>query len=306
MNNIYIRNAARDDFNKARFRETLSRILNLLSTERQELMSLQDVREMVRPKRENYRGMQVVRIDHIVGSEGRYGDFNQSFLPKHEYIRDRWESVDRAHLQDINLPPIKLYKIGDVYFVRDGNHRVSVARMKGGVNIDAEVIELDSEIPIEPSMTQNDLKNKVIEYERDRVFRKTDLGKIIKKEKLSFSETGRYLEILKHINVHKYYLNQNKKEEISFVEAGKSWYKTLYQPIIEAIENNNLLFRFPGRTRSDLYVWIIQHWDELKREEGGNVPIEEAAVDYARKFGRGLLRQFRDLIKRIIHRLFRR
>lgn len=301
-----VQSTAQSDFNKARIRESLSRILYMLTPERQDLLSLQDVRELIKPKAEYYKGMQTVPIEMIVGSEGRYNDFNQSFLPKHEHIRSRWESVDRARLQDITLPPIKLYKIGEVYFVRDGNHRVSVAKLNGGLSIDAEVIELDAEIKIEPSMTHSDLRKKVIEYEKKRAFSETELGKIIKKDKLDFSETGRYLEILKHISVHKYFLNQDKKEEISFVEAGRSWYSNLYQPVIKAIERNKLLFRFPGRTKSDLYVWIIQHWDELKREEGEDVPIEHAAIDYARKFGKGMWRQVWDAVKGFFRVLFRR
>lgn len=301
-----VHNTAQNDFNRARFRESLSRILLMLTPERQKLMSLQDVRDLIKPKSENYKGMKTVRIDMIVGSEGRYNDFNQSFLPRHEHIRDRWERVDRARLQDINLPPIKLYKIGEVYFVRDGNHRVSVAKLQGGLSIDAEVIELNAEINIGTSMTHSDLRKKVIEYEKKRAFSETELGRIIKKEKLEFTETGRYLEILKHISVHKYFLNQDKKEEISFIDAGRSWYHNLYQPIIMSIGNNKLLFRFPGRTKSDLYVWIIQHWDELKREEGEDVPIERAVVDYARKFGRGMLHQIGDFLKKVFGMLFRR
>lgn len=301
MGDNFIADTARDNFNKARVKETLSQILFTLTPERQHLLSLQDVKDLLRPKREYYKGLKVVPIKMIVGSEGRYMDFNQSFLPKHEHVRHRWESIDRAHQKDINLPPVKVYKIGEVYFVRDGNHRVSVAKMQGVENIDAEVIELDAEIAIEPGMTQSDLRKKVISYEQTRTYRKTELGKVIQKEDLIFTETGRYLEILKHINVHKYFLNEDQEEEISFRKAGKSWLESMYLPIIRTIEKNNLLFRFPGRTKSDLYVWIIQHWYYLK-EVDGNIPIEDAVVDYAKKYGKGFFQQFRDFLRKVFRR----
>lgn len=294
MGSSFVDSRARDDFNRARSRQTLSRILNLLSPDRQELLSLQDVRDLLRPKGESYVGMRTVPIDQIVGSEGRYKDFDHTFLPRHEYIRKRWENVDKAHLQDVILPPIKLYEIGGVYFVRDGNHRVSVARAQGVMSIDAEVISLSSEIAIRAGMTRQDLKRAVIEYEKGHAFENSELGKIISPDELIFTATGRYEEILKHIQVHKYFLNLTRKDEIPFVEAGKSWYAKVYRPIIDLIEEENLLSRFPGRTSSDLYMWLIKHWDDLKRKYGNNFPLRQAVEDYAEKYGKSALRRTRE------------
>src|SRR6056297_2848886 len=168
QNNSFVHSQARDDFNKARSKATISQLLNALTPDRQRLLSLEDVRNLLKPKSEVYKGMQTVPIEKIIGSEGRYKDFTSAFLPKRDFIRGRWESVDRAHLSDVILPPIKLYEIGGVYFVRDGNHRVSVAKMQGTQHIDAEVIELDTEIDIEPGMNTRELKNAVIEYEKQK------------------------------------------------------------------------------------------------------------------------------------------
>jgi hypothetical protein len=130
------------------------------------------------------------------------------------------------------LPAIKLYEIGGVYFVRDGNHRVSVARMQGVEAIDAEVIELDSEIDMQPGMTVNELKNAVVDYEKQKVFSDTELDSIIPPEEIVFSEPGRYVEMLRHIQGHKYFLNQGRETEIDFLQAASSWYNNLYKPII--------------------------------------------------------------------------
>src|SRR6056297_2225344 len=214
QNSFHVHNQARDDFNKARSKATISQLLNTLTPDRQRLLSLEDVRNLLKPKTEIYKGMQIVPIDKIIGSEGRYKDFTSAFLPKRDFIRGRWESIDRAHLSEVILPAIKLYEIGGVYFVRDGNHRVSVAKIQGVQAIDAEVIELDSEIKLKPGMTVQDLKRVVIHYEKDKVFAETKLDRIIPPEDIDFTEPGRYVKMLRHIQGHKYFLNEGKKGEI--------------------------------------------------------------------------------------------
>ncbi len=276
---------ARDDFNKARGRATIGKVLNYLTPEKQDLLSLQDVRKLLKPRSESYKGMKAVPVDRIIGSEGRYKDFNKAFLPKFEHSRGRWQSIDKAHITDVILPPIKLYEIGGVYFVRDGNHRVSVARHQGVHAIDAEVTRLDTSIKIEPHMTIEGLKNSVILYEKQRVFKNSELGKVIHPHELSFSEPGRYYELLRHIQGHKYFLNLDTKEEISFLAAGQSWYKNLYKPIIHVIKSRRFHKRFKGRTPSDLYMWIIKHWHELKEKYGSEYPMEAAAKHFAETYG---------------------
>jgi hypothetical protein len=294
-----VRSQAREDFNKARSKATISTILNALTPEKQHLLSLEDVRNVLKPKSETYKGMQTVDIDKIVGSEGRYKDFNSAFLPKRDFIRGRWESIDRAHLTDVMLPPIKLYEIGGVYFVRDGNHRVSVAKSQGVMAIDAEVIELDTELKLEAGMTWSDLKWLVIDYEKEQVYRDTDIGKVIDRREIHFTETGRWIELLRHIQGHKYFLNQDKDEEIPFVEAVRSWYENLYLPIVDIIFQENILARFPGRSFGDLYMWIIKHWDGLKRKNGEDFSLNQAAVDYSLRYGKSWRSQLLDRFDRI-------
>ncbi len=298
-NSNYINYQAREDFNKARSKATISNILNAMTPERQKLLALGDIRKLIKPKSETYIGMKAVDIDFIIGSEGRYNDFNRTFLPKKEFIRNRWESIDKAHLKSVILPPIKLYEIGGSYFVRDGNHRVSVAKLQGVKSIDAEVIRLDTEIPLIPGMTQTEIVKAIIIYEKNHIFLNTELKSIIKFEELTFTAPGRFYEVLRHIQGHKYFLNENSETEITFIIAGISWYKNLYIPIINIVREEHILNRFPGRTESDLYMWIIKHWDELKTRNSNNFSLQDAAASFSSEYGKSYKQQFVNFIKKL-------
>jgi hypothetical protein len=296
---------AAGDFGKARTRELFSRIFSLLTNQRDNLLSLQEVKALLRPTSEMYRGLQVVPIDKIIGSEGRYQDFNRFFLPRHNRLKGRWIRVDTAHHQDVVLPPVNLYEIGGVYFVRDGNHRVSVGKLQGVEFIDAEVISLGTRVSLRPGMTQEELRRAVIDLEREEFFKHTGLKQLRPEATIDFTATGRFDEIIRHINGHKYFLNLSEKEEISFQEAMLSWYDTVYKPIIDLIEEERFLKAFPGRTASDLYVWIVRHWDELKKKYGQAFPLEQAAREFTQLYGkpaRGVLAAASRFLKRLLSR----
>jgi hypothetical protein len=293
-----------EDFSRARGKAILSQIQHVLNANKNQLLSFYDVKEILKPKNESYRGMQAVPINLIVGSEGRYRDFNKFFLPNAEHLRSRWMRVDEARIKDVVLPPIQLYEIGGCYFVRDGNHRVSVARAQGVELIDAEVIQLSSEIVISPSMTNDDLRDAVIQYEKKLFYERTDFEKLTGCSDLNFSIPGQYDVIYKHILGHKYYMNQGIEGELPFEKALISWYETVYAPIIRIIKDERLLTQFPGRTASDLYVWIVKHWDFLKKKYGVNYSAFDAAKDFSTKYGqtRGTILPF---LASLVGRLFK-
>jgi len=294
---------ASSDFSRARGKAVLSEIQYFLNTDRNRLLSFNDVKDILKPKNEVYRGNQVVPIKQIAGSEGRYHDFNKYFLPKKEHLRHRWQRVDAAHIKDIILPPIQLYEIGGVYFVRDGNHRVSVAKTQGVEFIDAEVISLATEINLKPSMTTDELRDALIAYEKSIFYEKTEFGALTDYYDLDFSSPGRYDVIYNHILVHKYYLNENIEDEIPFSDALVSWYNNVYNPVVKIIKEQWLLANFPGRTEADLYVWIIKHWDFLKKKYGA-YSLSKAAGDFSRKYGQSQGRFFRFLAL-LADRIFR-
>ena len=138
------------DFTHARRRALLrrmkARVRKDLACNR--LLSFDEVKGSLGAFNQVYLGMRVVPVEKIVGSVNRYEDFDRGFLPTKASLETRWKRIDRAFHRSEELPPVSLYKIGEKYFVVDGNHRVSVARYQGVESIDAEVIEIRSRMPI--------------------------------------------------------------------------------------------------------------------------------------------------------------
>ena len=278
---------AQDDFNKAKSRAKIQGLLKTLSWKNNDLLSWYEVTSIIKPSSETYLGMRTIPVNRIIGSEGRYHDFSAAFYPKRERLRDRWVSVDDAQIKNIILPPISVYSLGGWYFVRDGNHRVSVAKATGVEFIDADVVELDSKIPLEPGISMKEIKRRVVRYERDAFLAQYGyLG--LPSGDIVFTNPGSYPELVNHILVHKYYINQKIDHEITMKEAAQSWYKNVYSPIVQAIREEHLLASFPGSTEGDMYLWIVKRWDELKREKDKNLPIKEA-VKALEKESNGLL-----------------
>src|SRR6266542_3618342 len=131
MSNAWTLRSAQLHFHEARRKALLTGILDTLLRHSSNMISLEDVRARINVRGQRSLGHQTVALDHIIGSEGRYSDFDRRFLPRSDKLKQRWSSIDSAMIESIALPPVELFKIGDIYFVRDGNHRVSVARQIG-------------------------------------------------------------------------------------------------------------------------------------------------------------------------------
>jgi len=291
-----------DDFYKARNKAFINEIQHFLTPEEASLISLNDVKQMLKPSNESYEGMKVIPIEKIVGSEGRYNDFDNRFFPKSSHLKNRWQHVDEASLKSINLPPIKVYEIAGLYFVRDGNHRVSVAKSKGTEFIDAEVVSLQSEIVLKKPDNLQDIVKQIINYEKRVFYSETCFGDITDYWCLDFSRTGRYDVIYNHILTHKYYQNQKRQDEITMEEAVMSWFNNVYVPIATIINQKHMLRSFPKRTVGDLYVWIVRYWDDLKQKFGNDVSLDNAVTGFKKKYKIPFYKRILNRIKCIILR----
>ena len=137
------------DFEQAKHKAFWRDLFSWLTRKCNDLPSFDQVRQGLPMKRQHSLGLQIVPLEKIVGSEGRSRDFDQAFLPRHSHLQKRWISIYKAYYEQATLPPVDLVKLGEVYFVRDGHHRVSVARVWGQDFIDANVIEVDVPMLVE-------------------------------------------------------------------------------------------------------------------------------------------------------------
>ncbi|MEE0887126.1 MAG: transcriptional regulator [Treponema sp.] len=291
---------AESDFARARNKALFNEIQHLLTPEEAAMISLKAVRNLIKTQSETYIGMKVIPINKIVGSEGRYKDFDNQFFPKRSIIRERWEHVDEAVIKDIVLPPIKVYELGGLYFVRDGNHRVSVAKAKGVEFIDAEVVSLQTEIKLSPARTLDGMMKQIIAYEKRNFYFETNFGDITDYWVLDFSTAGQYDVIYNHILTHKYFINQNQKEEIPIEDAILSWFNNVYLPVVTTIQKYKIMKYFKKNTVSDLYVWIIKYYDELKKKFGDGLPLDQIVYDIKKEKKFSIISRIRNFIKRYI------
>lgn len=291
---------AESDFTRARNKALFNEIQHLLTPEEASMISLNAVRKIIKTQSEIYIGMKVIPINKIIGSEGRYKDFDNQFFPKRSIIKERWEHVDEAVIKDIVLPPIKVYELGGLYFVRDGNHRVSVAKAKGVEFIDAEVISLQTEIRLSPVRTLQGMMKQIIAWEKRNFYFETSFGDITDYWVLDFSTAGQYDLIYEHILTHKYFINLNKSEEITMEEAITSWFNNVYLPVVHTIKKYKIMKYFKKNTICDLYVWIIKSYDELKKKFGEELPLDEIVNDIKREKKFSWLRKIQNLTKRLL------
>ena len=263
------------DFSRARFKAFLNRVQAVLSGRPTTLLSYDDVKSALHIGGPVYRGVQTVRVDQIVGSLNRYHQFDRAFLPVEDRIGSRWRSVDRAFYQEISLPPVVLYKVGQVYFVVDGHHRVSVAREQGQEFIEADVRECATRVNITPELKPEDL---TILSEKVDFLERTHLDDLRPDSRVRLTIPDGFDRMLQHIAVHRYFMGLDLKRDVPEDEAIKDWYDNVYMPIVKIIRKSKILKEFPGKTEGDLYLWVLDHQSYLAEEEGQTLQPPEAAA----------------------------
>jgi len=274
---------AREEFVHASRAATLRKLWANLTGQSNSLIPFENLRQTLGIRAQHYRGVQPVPLAKIIGSLGRSGDFDRVFMPTQRHSRSKWVSVDSAMLDGITLPPVSLYKVGEAYFVVDGHHRVSVARSKGQTFIDAEVIEVQSSVPVTPDLKLEDLD--VLGAYRS-FLEQTKLDVLRPTQNVSLTMPGDYVKLLDHIRVHKYLVERDLSKELSWEEAVGHWYDFVYLPVAQAIRRDGLLTDFPGHTEADLYLWIIEHSYYLSQKMGQTLSPRQVARDFVQRFGR--------------------
>jgi hypothetical protein len=274
-----IQKYASDDFERAYRKAFWRKVAAWLTKEPNTLLPFYDVRERMPIKGQHYIGLQQVPIERIVGSLGRYRDFDRAFLPKQSHTRHRWVNIDRAHYEQVDLPPVELYKMGEIYFVKDGNHRVSVAREWEQEYIDAYVIEILVPVPLTPDMDADDLE---LQKELAIFLEQTKLNVFDPDVAITSRNPEQYAILLEHISFHHWLLAEQRQQEVSFQEAAISWYTNVYQPLVAVIEEQDILRVFPKLSVTDLYLWLVKylwHLSVIYREESIDRVIPEGDAE---------------------------
>jgi len=272
---------SKKEFDDARQQAFIDEIMSYFTGRSTDLLSFEEIKKNLRLQDSAYKGLQEIDLDKIVGSTGRYRDFNRAFLPKTDKVQERWRRIDTlAH--EAGYPPIEVYQVGDVYFVRDGNHRVSVARSHKAKTIEAYVIEYKTPVQL---TKDDDLDTILLKVERTRFLERTNLDELRPNHNIVFTEPGRYRLVREHIALHKYLKETEENREISCQAATASWYDNVYVPIVDLIRERAVLKEFPERTEADLYAWLLLHRAELEKQLGtlGNVPNEAILDDITRE-----------------------
>jgi hypothetical protein len=266
------------DFSRARRRAFLRRIGAYLRRDpgSNQLLSFDEVKGALGAVSQVYLGLREVPVSKIVGSVGRHRDFDRTFLPSKPDLGTRWRRIDEIMHSDEELPPVSLYKIGDAYFVQDGNHRVSVARQQGVEMIDAEVIELRTRVPVDSALTARDLLHKV---EHRHLLERLPIDHVLPEIGVEFSDVADYRRLATYIEAHGFRVSQLWKRYVSSEEVLRDWYEYDYCPIAEMIREEHILDAFPDRTELDLYLWIIYHRERLALEARDEKISPQAAKD---------------------------
>lgn len=292
----FLRRTAGEEFELA-FRKGFWRsVLGWFRQSSNQLLPFDEVRRVLPAGNQYDTGLHQIPLEAVIGSVGRYNDFDKAFLPTQRHTRSRWINIDMANLQDINLPPIEVYKVGEIFFVKDGNHRVSVARDKGQMYIDANVIEIETDLEIDKDIHIEEL---IRRQERSQFYKQSGILELRPEAEIELTLPNTYGKILEHISVHRWYMGEHYQREVNYPEAVAGWYDEVYLPLVKVINEGGILKWFPNRTPTDLYLWIIEHLWYLREELKSEISLQEAASHFANDYSKNPLKKLWLWIRRI-------
>jgi hypothetical protein len=202
------------------------------------------------------RGSAQIPIKAIVGTVGRYRDFDTRFRTRNRSGEERFQRILTAMRNGVALPPVSLYQIKDDYFILDGHHRVAAAKELGRDIITARIVEL---LPAKQTLENQLYLEKIRFRDRAGLFNSINL-----------TELDQYHHLEMQIRHHQAWLSEEKNTDISYKQAASDWYQSIYHPLLTIISDSKLADAFPGRTDDDLYLYISTHqWlDEQPRQYG--------------------------------------
>ncbi len=264
------------DFDDARRRALIADLLRPLLGRPVDLRPFDEVRERLKLRHLVDRGVVEVPLSSIVGTIGREREFSRAFLPREESLRGRWDGVRDLAEGNRGFDAVDLYQVGDAYFVVDGHHRVSVARALGAPTIEARVREFVTPVPLD---ADTDVEDLVLRGGLADFLDATGL-ELERPDEYLVSEADAYDRLLDHVSAHRYFLGLDLGRPVSRQEAVVSWRETVYLPMVEAIRTSGVLREFPGKTATDLYLFLMDHLHYLRQQGHPELLPSQAIDDY--------------------------
>jgi hypothetical protein len=258
---------AQNDFLRARRRAAASRVAARLRGEPGDVrmvLPYEEVIEALGFVSERPVGVEVVALDAIVGTVDRERDFDRSFRPTSGRVRSRWENIAAAMRRGESLPPVDLVRIGEIYFVRDGHNRVSVARALGRRDIEAYVTEVTTRVGAGKKITLADLPFK----SHERVFFERVPLPANAREEIQITDPWDYARLAEHVEAWGFRTSQERHEAISRRETAFQWLENEYRPVVEMLREADLI---GTRTETEAYMRVsaeryrlirTHRWDE--------------------------------------------
>jgi hypothetical protein len=253
---------AQDDFLRVRRRQTLARLGRVLARERGDvdlILPFDEVVEALGRTGEHELGLQVVPVDTILGTTDRLTGFDRQFRPTSSKVRARWEKIAGAMHRGEPLPPVSLYRIGDVHFVRDGHHRVSAARALGRRDIDAYVTEVLTRVGADRRLRLSDLPLKG----HERLFRERVPLRPEHAERVRLSNPHFYGSFAEGVEAWGFRHMQERGEYLNRAEVAQQWFEHEFAPVVEMLRDAGLIR--DGDTEADAYERIAGERYDLTR-----------------------------------------
>jgi hypothetical protein len=262
---------AQFDYSRARRRHTLSSLARRLRGQPGDvelILPFDEVVEALGRVGEHSVGLQSISLDSIVGTVGRNRDFDRAFRPVSGRTRTRWERIATAQRKGKDMPPISVYRIGDMHFVRDGHHRVSVARALGHSHIDAYVTEVRTMVGAEGTITVADLPMKG--HER-LFFERVPLPRGARAE-IALSDPWRYAELAEGVEAWGARMMLGRGELLSREDVARCWLEDEYRPVVAMLHEARLI---GDGTDTDAYLRIAAERYRLMRTHEWNDEVIE-------------------------------
>jgi hypothetical protein len=264
---------AQGDFSRARRARLLADISRRLRREPDDvglILPFEEVVDALGVVGREDLGLKVVPLDAIVGTVDRAADFDRGFRPTSPRLRSRWERIAAAQRRGESLPPISLYKVGDLYFVRDGHHRVSVAKSLGRQDIDAYVTEIQTRVRLGRDMRVGDLPLKG----HERLFReRVPLGRE-ERSRIQVSDPWDYGVLAEAVEAWGFRAMQDRGSYMDRREVAHVWFTSEYLPVVEMLRAGDLIER--GETETDAYMRIsAMRYRVLRTHEWSDDVLEE-------------------------------